>query len=363
MKAIKRTIIFIAVMIFIGSAGSGKPEETELIEQNIQLETVYERTFPDTIVDVIFDTATVSLSEAKAMGWKDEAFSVEEKEKGKVNVSYPCVLITKDKISFLDKEGNVKKEMDKEQGTKILYSSNGKYILKKYYYNGDNDSGGGAKLYDNEGNIIWEKREGAFSAVSDEGYTATGYVSPDGSSYPFKIYNREGEEIKEIKLPDWGIFDAGLCANGDYFIITYRGQAGFDSTGVMIIKENKVVVNFQLQGGNIYSWNIFPNSKGIFLIEGTQISFIDNNAKILWKEKAPLFLEGNPNKGNIIRMVNIENQQYLFLSGIFLKFDLLENKIISFFNVKNDNIRFSIKHFFMVEKNKIRSINIHKVED
>ena len=46
---------------------------------------MYEKTFEDTIVDVIFDTVT--LEEAKAMGWKEEAFSEEEKAKGKDSLS------------------------------------------------------------------------------------------------------------------------------------------------------------------------------------------------------------------------------------------------------------------------------------
>ena len=58
----------------------------------IKLIPVHEKTFQDTIVDVIFDTATVSISEAKAMGWKEEAFNEEERAKGELTISYPCVL-------------------------------------------------------------------------------------------------------------------------------------------------------------------------------------------------------------------------------------------------------------------------------
>ena len=116
-----RRIIF---LVFLGVIYlSGKTQESKLT-----LIPVYEKTFEDTIVDMIFDTATVSLDKAKAMGWKEEAFSEEEKAKGKVTIVYPCVLITKDKISFLDKDGKEKKTISRlvrgvrwegKQGVKI----------------------------------------------------------------------------------------------------------------------------------------------------------------------------------------------------------------------------------------------------
>ena len=55
----------------------------------IKLVPVYEKTFQDTIVDVIFDTATVSISEAKAMGWKEEAFNEEERRRGSLRFLIP----------------------------------------------------------------------------------------------------------------------------------------------------------------------------------------------------------------------------------------------------------------------------------
>ena len=103
--------------------------EEKAIEQNIRLETIYEKTFEDTIIDAIFDTTTVSIEEAKRMGWKTYLLNEEDKMENKALISYPKALIVKDKespgkktIKFLNKNGEetqtiqIKKEKNGDGG-------------------------------------------------------------------------------------------------------------------------------------------------------------------------------------------------------------------------------------------------------
>jgi hypothetical protein len=341
----------------------------------IKLVPVYEKTFQDTIVDVIFDTATVSITKAKAMGWKEEAFNEEERRIGKATISYPKVVILgekgfpfKQKIKFLDKKGNIRREISGKGATRIVFSTNGKYILKALWYDTEFDSSGGAIFYDNNGNVIWKKSEGAFCAITDNGYTATGFISPEGSSYPFIIYDPLGKKIKEIGLPDWRIFDAGICANGEYFIITYRGKAGFDSTGVIMIKEcGKIWSHYIIKGGDIYSWNIFPfkEQQMILMVVGKKIIFIDKKGEIKWKVEGQKWLEGRPPQGDGLQSsVNLEllkNKLYFYTNGYILDIDLSGEKIRSYYYIGN-NAKMFYDRIFILKQDIIEGFNPIEVQ-
>ena len=335
----------------------------------IKLIPVYEKTFQDTIVDVVFDTATVSISEAKAMGWKEEAFNEEERAKGEVTISYPKVVLVgkkgfpvKQKIKFLDRNGKVKKVVSGKGASMIIFSTNGKYILKTLWYDTEADKGGGALLFNNNGDILWEKSKGDFYAVTDNGYTATGFVSPTGASYPFIIYDPLGKKIKEVELPDWGIFDAGICSNGEYFIITYGGNAGFDSTGVMIIKENgEIWSHYHIKGGNIYSWNVFPfQDQQILIVVGEKIIFVNKQGKDRWVIETAKWLEGNPPQGDglqsNVKLRVLKNKQYFYTSGHLLNIDLSKGKIKSSYYIGN-NAKMSYDKIFILNQNKIKGFN------
>ena len=370
-------LVLLVQLVFVGRSYAqvnqgekGEKKETSKIE----LVPVYEKNFEDTIVDVIFDTATVSLSEAKAMGWKTDLFSATEKTKGKANVAYPRVVLVgergfpfKQKIKFLDRNGKVKKDVSGKGASRIVFSTNGKHILKALWYDTEFDSGGGGILYDNNGNIIWKKSEGAFYAVTDNGYTATGFVSPTGASYPFIIYNPSGKKIKEVELPDWGIFDAGICANREYFIITYRGKAGFDSTGIMIIKENgKAWSYYLIKGGNIYSWNIFPfQDQQILIVVGKKTIFVNKHGKDKWVIETPKWLEGSPPQGDgmqsNVRLEILKNKQYFYTAGHLLRINLSQGKIEFYYDV-GDNAKIFSDRIFTLKRTKIEAFNPKEVE-
>jgi hypothetical protein len=77
----------------------------------IQLTTIKEKVFDEPIVDVILDTATVSIAEAKTMGW--ENISSMSQTGDKVKIDYPRIGIKpKDRsgyteLMFFNKEKSV----------------------------------------------------------------------------------------------------------------------------------------------------------------------------------------------------------------------------------------------------------------
>ncbi len=343
--------MFIAFILILSFGVSGLAKESE-----IKLETVYEKTFEDTIVDVIFDTVTVSLEEAMKMGWKEESFGEEERASRRVKITFPKVIIVGDKgypsrqkMKFIDKDGKVLKEVSGEGASRILISNNGDYILKALWYDRDKDEGGGGILYNSDGEVIWEKGEGAFYAITDNGYTGTGFISPDGSRYPFRIYTPGGEEIKEILLPEWKIFDAGMNVSGTCFIISYRGKAGFDSTGVMRINDNgRNVLNFVLSG-DILPWNVVVVPEGTLVVSrGRNLTFIGNDKNIKWQKTLSVFVGGKP------LSINIHSEPYFYFSeyGHLLKSDISNGEIQSHLNLK-EPMKFFEGVFHKIESKKI----------
>jgi len=241
-----RRIMFVLVFM-IGICLSGESKES-----GIKLIPVYEKTFEDTIVDVIFDTVTVTLKEARALGWKTEIMSEREKKNGKVKILYHKVLfrgkgghqglrkmVLNGEIVFLSREGKVLNKVSVSRKYRVIWSENGKYILKAKDYNEFDKSWQGAVLYDWDGNVIWKKNEGIFTAVSNDGYTATGFVSPTGDYYPFIIYDSKGKKVKELNVDYKSWTDAGCSFSNTFLIVgseqylfayNYNGEIVFQKT-------------------------------------------------------------------------------------------------------------------------------------
>ena len=273
-----RRIMFVLVFM-IGICLSGEEKES-----GIKLIPVYEKTFEDTIVDVIFDTATVSLDKAKAMGWKEEAFNEEEKAKGKVTITYPCVLITKDKISFLDKGGKEKKTISRlvkgvkwegKQGVKI-----GEGVIKVRKSKGGEYLG---VVIPREGSLLGEGIKGDFVMYRKDGkemwrlegvYLSDGNIipSPNGeyaiglppAEYPAGapyIYTCEGME--ELKVKEWdngwkdgyAVEDFDFSMDGRYLVV---GIYKFP------VRDNGFLVLFDGKGKEI--WKI-STDKGVSYVK------------------------------------------------------------------------------------------------
>jgi len=272
-----RRIMFVLVFM-IGICLSGESKES-----GIKLIPVYEKTFEDTIVDVIFDTVTVSLSEAKAMGWKEEAFSEEEKAKGKVTITYPCVLITKEEIRFLDERGKEKKSINRivkgvkwegKQGVKIgegvikvRKSKEGGYlgvVIPREGSTLDGTMKGDLVMYSKGGREMW-RLEGVYLSDGDIVPSPNGeYVIglppaeyPAGAPY---IYTNEGME--ELKVREWdngwkngyAVEDFDFTEDGEYFVI---GVYNFP------VRDSGFIVEFNKWGKEVWKRKLLGSPEDV----------------------------------------------------------------------------------------------------
>jgi len=228
----------------------------------IKLIPVYEKTFQDTIVDVIFDTATVNIEKAKAMGWKEEAFNEGERAKGEATISYPKVVMVSrgrelgwyaperrnsyylKEIRFYNKKGKLLNTL--EIGTKgdewVHISANHKYVLISKIPAEYNSEYSGGILYNNEGKRICEINGPTPIAVSDEGYMIAAYLDwqvPPELGGSFYIYNPSGKLIKTIKNPDkekTAPLFAKYSKDGEYAVLVFKATT-FPPTVICLIKK------------------------------------------------------------------------------------------------------------------------------
>ncbi|MEO0130026.1 MAG: hypothetical protein ABIL02_07290 [candidate division WOR-3 bacterium] len=236
-KTLMITIISALCLVSLAGAEEGKSES------KIELIPVYEKTFDDTIVDVIFDTTTVSIEEAKRMGWKPAAFTTKEIERGKASIWYPkIVLLGKgfkisrnphenmeqiSEIRFLKRNGKLLKRIAATPWKeKIIYSKSGRYILQARVPSEYEPENQGAILYKNDGTILWQKNELKFVDVSDYGYTIATY--PVFEAEPTEghiIIDQAGQVVKKITNPlkdkSVGYSAARFSPCGNYIVIGY----------------------------------------------------------------------------------------------------------------------------------------------
>ena len=243
-------------------------------EKNIELEVIYEKTFDEPVVDVIFDTATVTIEEAKRMGWKEKAFSDKEKDKGKVLISYPrAVLVCKESargydgwymyvhpkpdlqirmtgLKFYSKNGEFLKELEigKNYNTQYVYlSPQRKYILVSNIPTEYLPDHRGGALYDFNGNKIWEIEEHSPIAVSDEGYAIAAYLDwgvPPEPGGDFYVYNPKGKLIATIENPlkdKTAPLDAYFSKDSEYALLCFRGEGAPPTIFMLITKEGKIL--------------------------------------------------------------------------------------------------------------------------
>ncbi len=181
-----------------------------LLSQDIELVTVFEKTFNDTIVDVIFDTATVTVKEAKVLGVK----RLEGREELEiVKLEYPKVVMIGDtskkykglvkSIKFLNKKGEVIKEVElKIPGEQCILSPNKKLIgVRKSYTVGTPYQD--LTIYDLEGEVRGKfkvKPLGGLLIADDGSFVVYGIeigrILPRGE---INFYDGEGKLIKTIE--------------------------------------------------------------------------------------------------------------------------------------------------------------------
>jgi|GEM_PF-2606268 len=308
--------VFLAIIIALMTVGLyGQEPVVDQGEPKVKLKVVYEKSFDEEILDVIFDTATVSIEEAKQMGWKEEAFTEEEKAKGKVSISYPRVVFvsrgrrlswlpderrgsyrTKE-IEFHDKNAKIinKLILGRKTSQQVFFSPNKKYILVNRLLSewGSGYSLGGA-VYERIGKKIWEIDELTPMAVSDEGYVIAGHVDwmngPPTRGGDFYVYDPQGARIATIVNPDKRRL-ASLLANfskdGNYALLCFSPEEAQPAVFVLIAKEGKILWKKEI--ACIYSrWvgetDIFPQKGVIGCIYkgGLQLFYIDWTGNLRW---------------------------------------------------------------------------------
>ncbi|MEO0162835.1 MAG: hypothetical protein ABIL74_11265 [candidate division WOR-3 bacterium] len=258
-------ILIIAFLAMNGLYGQGK--DTTKTESKVELKVVYEKTFDEPIVDVIFDTATVSIDEAKNMGWKDEAFKQEDKAKGKVLVSYPKVVLTsqgrelswlpdgrrnsyyaKD-LRFYDHNGKMINSLVlKKYGEEHIYfSPQRKYILVSRRPTEWNPSYTGGTLYYLDGKKIWEIEGPTLIAVSDEGYAIGAYLDwqvPPEPGGDFYVYDSKGKLITTIENPAKDKVSplyAEFSKDGEYVLLTFVKEAATPTIFLLTTKAGNIL--------------------------------------------------------------------------------------------------------------------------
>ncbi|MEO0293435.1 MAG: hypothetical protein ABIN61_04330 [candidate division WOR-3 bacterium] len=245
--------VFILVTVYVFLVGMVTRKELESVKEKvdspatestatsetsqIKLTTVYEKTFDEEIVDVIFDTATVTVAEAINMGWKESEFEGVEKTRGKAKITYPKVVfygkeewrrtraiegyIIASKIVFYDKDGKVKRELrlGGESDYYINVSPNEKYIGVSKQFQKEGEKGKAAMLFDSEGNELLSFEKGQIvSPISDMGfvkYTPTSW-DYDGFLIPICIYDLNKRKVVDYETLNPEIPNAEV--GGDVFL-------------------------------------------------------------------------------------------------------------------------------------------------
>jgi len=242
-------------------------QDTAQVEPKVDLKVVYEKTFDEPIVDAIFDTVTVSIEEAKQMGWKEEAFTPEDKAKRKVLVSYPKVVFVSQgreldwyvprrrssyhtkELKFYDTDGKIINRLFlKKYGEEYIYlSPQQKYILVARIPTEWAPEYSGGTLYDLNGRKIWETEGSTPIAVSDEGYAIAAYLDWDVPPKPggdFYVYDSKGKLLTTIENPlkrKTAPLFAEYSKDGGYATLSFNATTYPPTVFVLITKDGKIL--------------------------------------------------------------------------------------------------------------------------
>jgi len=310
--------VFIYTIIALMAINLGlyaQEKETTQEKSKIELTVIYEKTFDDTIVDVIFDTATVSIEEAIKMGCKEDAFAPEDKIKDKTTVFYPKLVFISDaskmsydiseyprgrrEIRFYKRNGElIKKELIQPWAERVVYSKNGEFVLRSWVPTEHTAERQGGTLYRLDGTIVWKKAENELVAVSNDGYVMAkdptyGEEPSDGHIF----YEPSGKEIARIVNPlkdkAVGYTAAKFSPNGDYAII---GYTDFKKTVIILAdKEGHILwqQEFDWRSYTPYEMDIVEDLGmiGVCNKDGASVFFIDQKGDLKWI--VPLEIRGN----------------------------------------------------------------------
>jgi outer membrane protein assembly factor BamB len=252
----------------------------------------------------------VTLEEAKRRGWKEEGFTEKEENKGKITVPYPKLVFMSNasrsgyplltEIRFYNRNGKLlKKKTIKQQSERVIYSENGKYILISRVPGEFTPEHQGGTLYKSDGTVVWEKDEGFFVVVNDEGYVIATYPTFEAEpSIGHIFYDPSGTEISRIENPmkDKAVgYDAvKFSSEGNYAVIGYSDT--YNKTVIILTtKEGKILWKREF---DYVTWapreaDIVENLGivGLFGIGKRQAYFVDWQGDSKWT--VPLEARGN----------------------------------------------------------------------
>ena len=249
-----RRFSLLAIVIALMAMNSGlyaQEKDTAQTESKVELKVVYEKTFDEPIVNVIFDTATVNIEEAKKRGWKEEGFTNEEKIKGKVLISYPKVVFgvqeARLEARFYDKNAQIINRLTLKEYEGVYLSPNKRCILVSKIPDEWNPQYSGGTLYDLDSKKIWEIDGPTPTAVSDEGYAIAAYLDwqvPPAPGGDFYVYDSKGKLITTIENPlkkKTAPLFAKFSKDGEYALLGFRASTYPPTAFTLITKEGKIL--------------------------------------------------------------------------------------------------------------------------
>jgi outer membrane protein assembly factor BamB len=315
MKKVLRAIIFLLLQqnlqLYAGESDRTVTQSFPIQLKPIDLQAAYLKAFDEQIVDVIFDTATVSIEEAVQMGWKEDALTAREDDRVPIHLPILAIISKRDvyglgayyvsekkrsgieitQVIFYDSDVNIHSKLElRGAKEKIFLSPNSKYLLLSTRP-ADYDYSSGGVLYYINGKKIWETNMHAPSpiAISDEGYTISAYLSSEGPSPggDFCVYDPEGQLITTITNPDKTKFApifAEFADDGNYAVLCFQVE-GPPTTFMFINKEGEVLwekrfPDYRFSG---FEEEIAVTSAGVIGITiYPRVFHIDQNGNVKW---------------------------------------------------------------------------------
>lgn len=327
-----KRVINIAILINIASLFVTNISCAQKMQQNNNVTVVFQKSYSDNIINFSLDTITANSAELEKIGW-----SVDKQTNSKQSLC-PRVILTEDdkgqpkEIQFYGPKGNIINKYLVGKN-KVEFSPQGKYILKYDPYDEYKAKGGGATLYNLNGDIVWQNNTGYFKHISDHGYAAIGFISPSGDAVPFSIYDPQGILIKTISLPrEAGAAGCSFSEDGTKLIIIYSTR-GPEETGLIIINVKDGSIQYDKKiSGSILPWECYYiDNVGLVLrsvstkTDSVNILYIDLKGVMRWS----LPIE---TKRSLIFGFEEDKNQIFFYSraeGNLVYIDIKSGKIVS----------------------------------
>ena len=308
--------LFIAAIIALMAVNLGLYAQEKNATQEdpkMELQVVYEKTFTDPIVDVIFGEVEMTLDEAKRIGWKEEAFTEKKRTNERVKIFYPKVVITSRKegidypglpqgemiakeIKFYNKDGKLMEVVS--AGHRLLRSENGKYIVVANLFGDGYDKEGnyiyypgGGVIYNWNGDEIGKISSGRVWQVSNNGYVLDGWN--------LVVYDSLGQEIGRLKpdIPGEYLDPIGICSrmsqDGEYIVTVIP----VSRTKTIYILWNKTGRILWTKEFPFRVWGTMPLSHSLIKKEGiigqvdgesgASIIMIGWDGGLVWNTKSP----------------------------------------------------------------------------